>query len=138
MGYTIPLVNFLLATFHFRNNHTWSGGIAIVKLGENRIAKIECHYSNTVGRYDCFDVKIIDICGGKIDQQRFHINDYLNAKDRSQRSDDRFDKEKEFHIWVGSYGQNQADWYIARPKSVLPLTNAIDNYLDLFKVECAV
>lgn len=112
----------------------WHGNVGYVDLGYNAliVARIELSDRGYQGTFDKFDVQVIHRVNGKLDAITFSFGDYLTKEDRA---DDRVKDQPDqaFYAWSGSSNKSSIDWYIARPKSVAAVTQAVNEYLRMWQ-----
>ena len=119
-------------TFGFKGEY--NGASCARKLSGNRIARISLSDENgrtisTQGHYVSLKVEVVDVTTGPIDRQLFVFDDHL-----TERSDNRTD-------YPGTGGGRAFqviaycgwEWYIAVPKTVKPLVNAVNKYVKMFE-----
>jgi hypothetical protein len=94
------------------------------------MAKLEITDIGCRDTFQAIHVTIMDKLSGTIDSKTFRFDDYLSF-DLKDRKDDRKDYEGGFYGWLDG---SKLDWYIAVPKSVVPITRALVRYLDLFEL----
>jgi len=117
-----------LERFQFERGIRWYGNVGYISLNNN-VARIELTDRGCVGYFDRFNVQIINRAKGQVDSIDFRFDDYFA---QSSRIDARNDMPKQkFHAWASS-SDKPLNWYIAFPKSVDPITKAIDEYCNMF------
>jgi hypothetical protein len=110
----------------------WFGLSGLHSLGNNRNAKIELATRGTSGHYPGFLVTIINNHDGKIDQQFFEFDDYLNTS-TSGRIDERNNYPLNGGRCFEVVSHTGWGWYIAKPKSTRPYCRAVETYLGMFR-----
>lgn len=110
----------------------WHGNVGYVSLGPRTIARIELSEFGHSGHWSGFKVSVVDGVTGRLDECSFKFHDYLTKEDRV---DDRTDMpDQAFHAWESSSSSRKdLDWYIARPRSSKPVSNAINEYLRFWQ-----
>lgn len=104
----------------------WHGNVGYVALNACVVARVELSDRGYQGHFDKLEVQIIHRASGKLDVLTFEFNDYLTQADRVDGRNDQPDQR--FHAWASS-GKSTLDWYIAKPKTAKPVSNAINEYL---------
>ena len=109
-------------------DYSWFDLTCLVQLDADRVAKLEIREVGTVDSYNAIVVKICNRKTGVIDEKTFRFDDYLSFEPQD-RVDDRKDYQGGFSAWLHN---GALDWYIAKPKSVEPLTKAIEFYITSY------
>lgn len=121
-----------LRTFGFEGEYT--GRTCTRKIDGDRIARIILSESNgetypTQGHYVSLEVEIIGTKVGRIDKALFVFDQILNT---NQREDDRKDYpikgNRTFQVLTCCGWR----WYIAVPKDIKPLVEAVEKYIGMF------
>ncbi len=121
-----------LKTFGFKG--VYNGLSCTRKISDGRIARITLSEENGRGiptseTYVSLKVEIIGTKTGLIDKAMFSFDDHLPTKTRTDgRKDYPIGNNRTFQV-ISHCGW---EWYIAIPKSVLPLTQAVDEYIGMF------
>ncbi len=110
---------------------TWHGNVGYIDLGRGSllVARIELSDRGHQDHFDKFTVDIIHRANGKLDSCTFEFGDFLKKDDRC---DDRLrdQPDAKFYAWSKN---NQLEWYIAKPKSVAAVTQAVNTYLRMWQ-----
>jgi hypothetical protein len=112
----------------------WHANVGYVDFGYKTpiVARIELSDLGYKGMFDKFDVQVIHRSSGRLDTITFNFGDYFTKDDRSDnRVKDMPDQV--FYAWSGSSSESSVDWYIARPKSVAALVQAVNEYLRMWR-----
>lgn len=96
--------------------------------GTGRLARIDFATRGTAGQMEGLRVTILDSLCGTIDSKLFAFDDYL-----SERADDRRDYPLGGNPTFAVVTHIAWDWYIARPATTAPLTEAVARYVELFR-----
>lgn len=109
----------------------WTGLTGFTKIDEDRLAKIELADRSVRGEYNGFRVTILNKREGKVDETFFAFDDYL-AKDLNKRLDDRRDYPLQDNPCFKVVAHCGWHWYIAKPRSAKPFTEAVEGYIQMF------
>jgi len=119
-------------SFEWKIDIKWMDCTGLVRLDENRIAKIVPARTRTAEHYDGFTVYIIHKQKGNVDGKRFAFDDYLNT-DMSGRKDGRDEHPLGKNTCFEVISYVGWKWYIAVPKTTRPLCEEIEKYIEIFR-----
>ncbi|GIK40461.1 MAG: hypothetical protein BroJett011_42940 [Chloroflexota bacterium] len=126
--YTHPQQAFV-QSMEWRIPIQWFGIQGIHILDNDRVVTITLVARRVVDNYEGFQVEIVSKTVGTIAHYYFSFNIFLSP---DQRIDKRDDYKGGFYVSPGI--NNDWRWYIAIPTSTRPLTQAIEQWIDLFRM----
>lgn len=108
---------------------TYVGRACYVRLSDTNRAKIQFVTGIVANRYNAIRVTILNCSEGQVDVLLLHFSDLFGVK---HTSNPNFRNDINPHIW-DCHGR--VDWYVYYPnqRDYEVLSNAVSNYLDVFK-----
>jgi len=103
------------------------GNKALFSMDGMNVAEISLVTGSTSGQYPKLVTKIQNKDSGIIATNDFIFEDYLTRKSCDNPNVNSVLK---MHIWAE--GASEVDWYIARPESTKPITDAIFEYIGMY------
>jgi hypothetical protein len=103
------------------------GNKAILKMKNGNIAEITLATAGTTGRYPRLLATIMNKDEGEVTNNSFDFEQYLGANaDRGEGAR----RQEKLYIWEN---RGELDWYIARPTNIVPLVNAINDFIEIYE-----
>lgn len=112
---------------HDTNIH-WYHDAGIMEIDGQTNAVITLSERGTIDHWKGYNVEIINLRSGKITSQFFKFSDYLEHDPAGR------EYAGDLHLWTSDYRRDGIDWYIAKPKTIQPIKNAIIAYIRAWRV----